>query len=59
MDSLVIAIVGYCITLSMAKIFAIKFNYKISGSQEMLAEGAGNLVGCWFSCLPASASMSR
>ena len=37
-DSLVIAIVGYCITLSMAKIFANKFDYKLDGNQEMFGE---------------------
>ncbi len=37
-QSLIIAIVGYCITLSMAKIFAAKFDYKIDGNQELFSE---------------------
>ena len=36
--SIIIAVVGYCITLSMAKIFAIKFAYSVDGTQELLAE---------------------
>ena len=40
-DSLVIAIVGYCITLSMAKIFATKFDYKLDGNQELFGEVQG------------------
>ena len=37
-NSLIIAIVGYCVTLSMAKIYASKFAYKIDGNQELLSE---------------------
>lgn len=42
LDAIPVAIVGYCISLSLAKLFATKNNYKINGSQEMLAHvGAG------------------
>lgn len=58
-DSLIVAIVGYCITLSMAKIFAQKFHYSVDGNQELFSEGASNVVGSFFSCLPSGASMSR
>jgi MFS superfamily sulfate permease-like transporter len=37
-SSLIIAIVGYCVTLSMAKIYANKFAYKVDGNQELLSE---------------------
>ena len=37
-ESIIIAVVGYCITLSMAKIFAAKFGYRVDGNQEMFGE---------------------
>ncbi|CAB4058510.1 unnamed protein product [Lepeophtheirus salmonis] len=58
-DSLVVAIVGFSITLSMGKIFATKYNYAIDGGQEILAECLANLFGTFFSSLPVGASMSR
>ena len=38
LDSVIIAVVGYSITLSMAKLFANKFNYTVDGNQEIFAE---------------------
>ena len=37
-DSLIVAAIAYCISLSMAKLFANKYKYKINGTQEMLAQ---------------------
>ncbi len=37
-DSLIVAVVGYCVTLSMAKLFAKRFNYKVDGNQELFSE---------------------
>jgi len=59
LDALIIAIVGYGFTLSMAKLIAKKFNYSLNGNQELFAEGMSNFFGAFFQCLPASASMSR
>uniref|UniRef100_A0A1B6D5J8 STAS domain-containing protein n=2 Tax=Clastoptera arizonana TaxID=38151 RepID=A0A1B6D5J8_9HEMI len=59
LDSFVIAVVAYVISISMALIFAQKLNYEISPNQELLAQGAGNLVGSCFLCLPFAASLSR
>uniref|UniRef100_A0A1B6BXI7 STAS domain-containing protein n=1 Tax=Clastoptera arizonana TaxID=38151 RepID=A0A1B6BXI7_9HEMI len=58
-DSFVIALVAYVISISMALIFSQKLNYEINTNQELLAQGAGNLLGSCFSCLPFSASLSR
>ena len=38
LESLPMAIVGYCISLSLAKVFANKIGYKVNGSQELLAQ---------------------
>jgi len=43
-ESLIVAVVGYCITLSMAKIYADKFGYKVDGNQEMFGEVRYNLL---------------
>lgn len=58
-DSLTIAIVSYSINISMAKLFAVKDNYKIDANQELIACGSGNVVGAFFFCLPMAASLSR
>ncbi|OAD59199.1 Prestin [Eufriesea mexicana] len=58
-DSIAITMVSYTITISMALIFAQKFNYKINSNQELLAMGLSNIVGSFFLCMPVSASLSR
>ena len=37
-DALIIAIVAYVISVSMAKIFANKHNYSIDANQELVAQ---------------------
>lgn len=37
-DGVVVAIVAYTIALSMALIFAQKFNYEVDANQELLAQ---------------------
>ena len=58
-DSFVIAMVGYTVSVSMALIFAQKFSYEINFNQELFAMGIGNLLGSFFSCIPFAASLSR
>lgn len=58
-DSIAVAIVAYAVSLSMAKIFARKRGYEVSNNQELLAQGAANIVGSFFSCMPSTASLSR
>ncbi|KAF3430577.1 hypothetical protein E2986_07678 [Frieseomelitta varia] len=59
LDSLVITMVSYTISMSMALIFAQKLSYEVDSNQELMAQGVGNLVGSFFSCMPFAASMSR
>ena len=52
-DALVLAIVGYCVSLSMAKLFATKFDYPMDGTQEMLSEvrkGMFEIVWTFYDC---------
>lgn len=58
-DTFAIAIVAYAVSLSMAKILARKRGYEVSNNQELLAQGASNVFGSFFSCMPVSASLSR
>ncbi|KOC67065.1 Prestin [Habropoda laboriosa] len=58
-DSFVITMVSYTISMSMALIFAQKFSYEVDSNQELMAQGVGNLVGSFFSCMPFTASLSR
>ncbi|XP_018303397.1 solute carrier family 26 member 6 isoform X1 [Mycetomoellerius zeteki] len=58
-DSFVITMVAYTISMSMALIFAQKEGYEVDSNQELIAQGLGNLVGSFFSCMPITASLSR
>ncbi|XP_053685715.1 solute carrier family 26 member 10-like [Sabethes cyaneus] len=58
-DSFIVATVSYAVTVSMGTIFAQRENYEMDFNQELLAMGASNLAGCFFSCAPMSASLSR
>lgn len=58
-DGFVISMVSYTVSVSMGLIFAQKLNYEINFNQELLAMGASNVCGSFFSCLPLSASLSR
>ncbi|XP_054163080.1 prestin-like isoform X2 [Oppia nitens] len=58
-DSLVIAIVAFAVSLSLAKIFAKKHKYRIDANQELIALGSANIFASLFACYPSSASLSR
>lgn len=59
LDIIVITMVSYTITMSMALIFARKLMYEVDSNQELLAMGLSNTMGSFFSCLPVTASLSR
>ncbi|XP_058466254.1 solute carrier family 26 member 10-like [Malaya genurostris] len=59
LDSFTVAMVSYAVSVSMGSIFAQRENYEIDFNQELLAMGTSNLFGCFFSCMPMSASLSR
>ncbi|XP_017923561.3 prestin isoform X1 [Manacus vitellinus] len=58
-DALAIAIVGFSMAVSMAKIFALKHGYTIDGNQELTALGICNSVGSFFQTFSVTCSMSR
>ncbi|XP_078091753.1 prestin isoform X2 [Mustelus asterias] len=58
-DSVAIAVVGFSMTISMAKIFALRHGYSVNGNQELIALGICNSIGSFFQTFPVTASMSR
>ncbi|XP_048156436.1 prestin isoform X1 [Corvus hawaiiensis] len=58
-DAVAIAIVGFSMAVSMAKIFALKHGYTIDGNQELTALGICNSVGSFFQTFSITCSMSR
>ena len=59
MDSIPTAIVAFVISQGMGCMFAEKYGYQVFPSQELIAEGASNLVGSIFSCITMSGAFSR
>ncbi|XP_061496438.1 prestin isoform X2 [Rhineura floridana] len=58
-DAIAIALVGFSMTISMAKIFALKHGYTIDGNQELIALGICNSAGSFFQTFAITCSMSR
>ncbi|XP_063071724.1 solute carrier family 26 member 6, like [Engraulis encrasicolus] len=58
-DAFAIAIVGYAISISLGKTFALKHGYKVDSNQELVALGLSNAVGGFFQCFAVCPSMSR
>ncbi|KRT81144.1 hypothetical protein AMK59_5643, partial [Oryctes borbonicus] len=58
-DSFVIAIVSYTITISMAFIFAQQAHYEVNANQELLALSLSNFLGSFFSSMPVTGSLAR
>lgn len=57
--ALVIAMVGYLESMSVAQIMANKFQYTVNANQELIAIGAANVVASFFSAFPCVGSFSR
>ncbi|MBN3298402.1 S26A5 protein, partial [Amia calva] len=58
-DSIAIAVVGFSMAVSMAKIFALKHGYTVNGNQELIALGVCNFTGSFFQTFSVTCSMSR
>ncbi|XP_054636254.1 solute carrier family 26 member 6-like [Dunckerocampus dactyliophorus] len=58
-DAFAVAIVGYAISISLGKTFALKYGYKVDSNQELVALGLSNTVGGCFQCYSVTSSMSR
>uniref|UniRef100_A0A8C9QQ56 Solute carrier family 26 member 3, tandem duplicate 2 n=1 Tax=Scleropages formosus TaxID=113540 RepID=A0A8C9QQ56_SCLFO len=58
-DAFPMAIVGFAVAFSVAKVYAIKHEYHIDGNQELIALGLSNIFGASFKCFAASTALSR
>ncbi|CAH8572225.1 unnamed protein product [Schistosoma guineensis] len=58
-DSIISAVIGISVSVSLARIFATRFNYKINTNQELIAFGVTNVISSFFHGYPAAASLSR
>ncbi|XP_054646049.1 solute carrier family 26 member 6 [Dunckerocampus dactyliophorus] len=58
-DAFALSVVGYGIAISLGRIFALKYGYKVDSNQELIALGLSNSVGAIFQCFAISCSMSR
>ncbi|XP_033743714.1 sulfate transporter-like [Pecten maximus] len=58
-DAVIIGIVAFIQSVSMAKILARKNNYRINPNQEMVAYGAGSVLNAVFSGYIPAASVAR
>uniref|UniRef100_A0A4W6E844 STAS domain-containing protein n=1 Tax=Lates calcarifer TaxID=8187 RepID=A0A4W6E844_LATCA len=54
-----IAIVGFAVAFSVAKVYSIKHDYTIDGNQELIAFGISNIFGASFRSFAASTALSR
>ncbi|KAI5617885.1 solute carrier family 26 (anion exchanger), member 3 isoform X2, partial [Silurus asotus] len=58
-DAFPIAIVGFAVAFSVAKVYSVKHDYIIDGNQELIAFGASNIFGASFRSFAASTALSR
>ncbi|KHJ45650.1 STAS domain protein [Trichuris suis] len=58
-DGFTLAVVIYCISISLAKIFAKRFSYKVDPEQEFFALGITHTLSSFFACVPPCAAMAR
>ncbi|XP_030632171.1 chloride anion exchanger-like [Chanos chanos] len=58
-DAFPLAIVGFAVAFSVAKVYSVKHDYSIDGNQELIAFGASNIFGASFRSFAASTALSR
>ncbi|KAE8616230.1 hypothetical protein XENTR_v10008751 [Xenopus tropicalis] len=58
-DGFSIAIVGFAVAFSVAKVYSVKHDYVINGNQELVAFGLSNIFGGCFKGFAASTALSR
>uniref|UniRef100_A0A087XBP3 Solute carrier family 26 member 3 n=1 Tax=Poecilia formosa TaxID=48698 RepID=A0A087XBP3_POEFO len=58
MEAFPMAIVGFAVAFSVAKVYSIKHDYTIDGNQELIAFGVSNNFGASFKAFAASTGLS-
>jgi sulfate permease, SulP family len=57
--AMVVAVVSFILSMSIVRIFALKFEYTTDPGQELLALGCANIIGAFFQSYPVAGSLSR
>ena len=58
-NAFAIALLGLLEAIAMAKVIASRTGQKLDINQQCLSEGAANLAGSFFQCIPGSGSLTR
>jgi SulP family sulfate permease len=58
-DALAIAVLGLLEAIAMSKMIAARTGQKLDINQQCLSEGAANMAGSFFQCVPGSGSLTR
>nr|VZH95012.1 unnamed protein product [Spirometra erinaceieuropaei] len=58
-DVIVIALVVFSISYSLAAVYAKKLGYEVEANQELLAYGMTSILSSFFLCFPPAGSLSR
>ena len=58
-ESIPVAIISYVIGQSLGSMFGAKHGYTVDPNQELIAQGASNIFGGFFSSLPMASSLAR
>lgn len=58
-NAFAIALLGLLEAVAMAKAIAVQTGQRLDVNQQCLSEGAANLVGSFFQCMPGSGSLTR
>ncbi|KXS18244.1 hypothetical protein M427DRAFT_225313 [Gonapodya prolifera JEL478] len=56
---IIITLVGFIESISSARGFALKNDYEVTETQELIALGTANVFGSFFSCYPVFGSLPR
>ncbi|XP_047246308.1 chloride anion exchanger-like [Girardinichthys multiradiatus] len=59
LEAFPVAIVGFAVAFSVAKVYSVKHDYPIDGNQELVAFGVSNIFGAAFRSFAASTALSR
>ncbi|PAA86704.1 hypothetical protein BOX15_Mlig003405g1 [Macrostomum lignano] len=57
-NGLVLGIISYSLSVSVAKTFAVRYGYEVDSNQEMIAYGAVNFGMSWFSTFVSASSIA-
>ena len=58
-NSALVAIMCFILTVSLTRLCDIKHGYTVDDNNELIAYGAANLFGSFFSCFPSAVAPPR